>query len=67
MSGEEVFLGWIWLTSVEIGLLEDGGGVSKDEIDGAVDVAFTEELAEGVNVESVLEGNEAAFVEDGEI
>lgn len=47
--------------------LEDGGGAAEDEIDGAVDGGVEIELAFGVGVESVLEGDEAASVEDGAV
>ncbi|BAS71791.1 Os01g0312600, partial [Oryza sativa Japonica Group] len=48
---------------VEVAALEDDGGVAEDEVDGAVDVALAEELAEGVDVEGVLVADEAAPVE----
>lgn len=47
--------------------MEDDGGITEDEIDSAVDVTFTEKLAEGVDVQSILVSDEAALVEDGEV
>lgn len=47
--------------------MENDCSVSEDEIYGSVDVAFTVELAERVDVEGVLVTDEAAQVEDGEV
>lgn len=49
---------------IDIAVLEDGGGVSEDEVDGSVDIAFPEELSVGMNVECVLVAFEAASVKD---
>lgn len=48
-------------------VLEDYGGVAENEVDGAVDVAFSVELALGVDHESVLVALDGATVEDREI
>lgn len=32
-------------------VLEDGGGVAKDEVDGAVDVVVSKELVVGIGVD----------------
>ncbi|KAH0470260.1 hypothetical protein IEQ34_001818 [Dendrobium chrysotoxum] len=57
----------VGFAGVKIAVLEEGGGVAEDEVDGAVDVAVAVELAEGVDVESVLVADEAAAVEGGEV
>lgn len=67
MGREHVLLVFVWFACVEVAVLEDDGGVAEDEIDGAVDVAFAVELAEGMNVEGVLVAHEAALVECREI
>lgn len=67
MGGENVALVRVGSAGVEVAVLEDDGGVAEDEIDGAVDVAFAVELAEGVDVEGVLVGDEAAAVESREV
>lgn len=61
--------GIVTLVSAEydIATLEDGGGVTEDEVDAAVDVAFSVELAEGEGVECVLVANDATLVENGVI
>ena len=61
-GGELVLHG---LSDEDVGVLEDGGGVAEDEVDGAVDLTATVELAIGVGVESVLVSLEAASEEDG--
>lgn len=38
----------------DLAVLQDGGAVAEDEVDGAGDAAFAVELPEGVGVESVL-------------
>lgn len=43
-----------WTTKDKKAVLENGGGVAEDEVDGAVDIAFPVELTEGESVESVL-------------
>ena len=63
LGGEEVVLVGVGAAGVEVAVLEDGGGVAEDEVDGAVDVAVAVELAEGVGVEGVLIPHKAAFIE----
>lgn len=48
----------------EVAALEDGRGVSEDEVDGAVDAALSVELPEGEGVEGVLVAGDGAPVED---
>lgn len=67
MGGDRVFLAAHRLTSVDVTVLEDGGCVSEDEIDGAVDVTVSQELTARMKVESVLIAFERAVVEDGEV
>lgn len=55
------------LSGVDVAVLEDGGSVAEDEVDGAVDITVSIELPEGVDVESVLVALEAAAVEGGEV
>lgn len=55
------------IASDYVGILDHDGGVSEDEIDGAVNVALLVKLALRVDVESVLKAFESAAVEDGEI
>lgn len=42
--------------------LENDSGITKDVVDGSIDVALTVELAEGVDVEGVLVADYGAFV-----
>ena len=51
----------------QIAVLEYSGGVSEDEVDGAVYVAFSVELAECLCEECVLVAGDAAPEEDGVI
>lgn len=67
LSGDGVLLALERAPRENVAGLEDGGGVAEDEIDGAVDTAFAVELAEGMDVESILVGVEFAAVEDNEI
>lgn len=55
------------LPGLDVAVLENDGGVSEDEVDGAGDVAVAIELAVGVGVESVLETVDQALVEHGHI
>jgi hypothetical protein len=55
------------LARVQVAVLQHHGGVAEDEVDGAVDVAVAEELAEGVHVQRVLVPHEAAAVEGGQV
>ena len=43
--------------------MEHDGGVSEDEVDGAADGAVAVELAERVDVESVLVAEDLAAIE----
>lgn len=52
---------------MDVGVLDDGGSVAEDEIDGADDDAAGVELTVGVDVESVLIGEHVAAVEGREI
>jgi len=67
LSGDRVFLAAHRLTSVDVTVLEDGGCVSEDEIDGSVNIAVSQELTTRMKVESVLIAFERAGVEDGEV
>lgn len=60
-----VLLAWHRLPDVDGAVLDDGGCVAEDEVDGAEDLAVAVELALGVDVESVLVAFEAAPVENG--
>lgn len=51
--------------SVDFAVLEDCCTIAEDEVDGAVDVALTVELAEGMGVECVLVALDAASEEGG--
>ncbi|EYU24969.1 hypothetical protein MIMGU_mgv1a022106mg, partial [Erythranthe guttata] len=66
LGGDDVLLLVHWAACVDHAVLQNGGGVAKDEVDGAVDVAFFVELALRVDVECVLVPFEAAAVEHGE-
>lgn len=48
-------------------IVEDGGGVAEDEVDGAGDAAVPVELPEGVGVEGVLVAQEFHGVDDGQV
>lgn len=50
LSCEYVLLVRVGLSSVETAVLKDNSCISKDEVDGAVDVTFFVELAERVDV-----------------
>lgn len=67
LSGDRVFLAAHRLTRVDVAVLEDSCCVSEDEVDGAVDIAVSQELTARVKVESVLIAFERTFVEDGEV
>ena len=67
LSGDRIELALEGEARVDVARLEDDGGVAKDEVNGAVDVAFAVELAVGVGVEGVLVGLEAAPEEGGEV
>lgn len=54
-------------SGIDVAVLEDGGGVSEDKVNGTIDVAVSVELSEGVDIESVLVTFEAAAVEGGEV
>jgi len=53
------------LSGNQVALLEDDGGVSKNEVNGAGDERVSVELPVGVCVECVLEGIYATTVYDG--
>ncbi|CAA7394999.1 unnamed protein product [Spirodela intermedia] len=51
----------------DVAVLEDGGGVAKDEVDSAADAALAEELAQGVGVERVLVAGDLRAEVGGEV
>lgn len=67
LGSEYVALVRVGFSSIEVAILENDGSVTKDKVDGTVDIAFAIELTEGVNVESVLIANEAALVKCREV
>lgn len=56
-----------WFAGEDVAVLENDGGIAEDEIDSAIYVAISIELAIGVDIEGVLVAFEAAPVEDGEV
>lgn len=48
-------------------VVEDGGGVAEDEIDGSLDAAGPVELAERVHEQRVLVAEELAVLDEGEV
>ena len=54
LSRDHVFLTRVWSTRVNVTVLENGSGVSEDEIDGAGNETVDVELTVGMDVESVL-------------
>lgn len=50
---------------IEVAVLENDGCTIEDELDSVVDVAFSVELVERMDVENVLVSLEAAVVECG--
>lgn len=52
---------------MDVTVLQDSRGISKDEINGAIDMTVAIELPLGVYKESVLVAPEAAPVEDREV
>ena len=58
---------FFWAAREEEAVLEHGGGVAEDEVDGARDAAVAVEVAERVRVQRVLVALEGAAVEDGEV
>lgn len=48
----------------DIATLEDGSGVSEDEVDAAVYLTFSVELAEGKCVECILVTDNATLVQN---
>lgn len=63
LCGDGVELVAHWETWIDVAVLEDHGGVAEYEIDGAVDVALSVELAKRVRVQCVLVSFEATAVE----
>lgn len=55
------------LSRLDVAALVDDCRISKDEVDGAGDVALTVELTVGVRIKGVLEGTERAPVEYREV
>lgn len=49
----------------KLAVLDDHGGVAKDEVNGAGDGAVAEELPQGVGVEGVLVALDLAAIDDG--
>lgn len=56
LSGDHVLLFGIGAAGLDVTVLEDDGGVAKDEINGADDHAVNEKLTIGVDVKSILVG-----------
>lgn len=65
LGSNDVGLAVVGLAYEYVGVLDDGGRVAEDEVDGAEDVAFSVELPLGVDAEGVLVPLDAAAVEDG--
>lgn len=65
LGSDGVLLGGHWLASVDATILEYHGSITKDEVHGAINVTFSEELAIGVNIECVLEPNDIAPIDHG--
>ena len=62
-----VEVAWLGLAIDEVAVLEDGGCVSEDIVDGSQYVALSVELSEGLSKKRVLIGANAALVEDGAV
>lgn len=56
-----------WLPDDHLAVLEDGGCVPKDEVDGSTDGAVAVELPVGLGVEGVLVPVHVAVVENGQV
>lgn len=67
MGGDHVSLVANRSSDEDFAVLEDGGGVPENEIDGAVDLAVAVELAEGVEEERVLITFYCAPIYDGKV
>jgi hypothetical protein len=67
LRGDGVLLAGQRAAREERAVLEHGGGVAEDEVDGARDAAVAVELAQRVRVQRVLVPLEGAAVEDGEV
>ncbi|KAL0904097.1 hypothetical protein M5K25_026169 [Dendrobium thyrsiflorum] len=63
LCGDCVLLHRHWLSRPNNAFLENDGGIAEDEVDGAEDVAFAEELALRVDVKGVLVAYDAAVVD----
>lgn len=51
----------------DVGVLNDGGGIAKDKVNSAVNLAITVELAEWVGIECVLEPDHCASVKHRQV
>jgi len=60
-----IFVGRV--SGIDVAILENNSGVSKDEVHHPINVAFSIKLLLGVDIEGVLIAFKVAFVEDGEI
>lgn len=67
LRGDGVFLVGEAFLGEDGAVLEDGGGIAENEVDGAADVAVAEELAHRVGVKGVLVACNAASEEHREI
>lgn len=65
LSSHHVFLAGVGSSGVDIAVLKHRRRVSKNEVNCSGDVAVDEELAEGVDVQSVLVSQHVASVEGG--
>ena len=52
---------------MDVTVLDDGGGIAEDEVDGADDDALDVELTVGMDVECVLIGEHVAAVKSREV
>lgn len=65
LGGDDALLIFEGFPDDHLAVLEDGGCVAEDEIDGAGDGAVTVKLAVGVGVECILVAVHLAVVENG--
>lgn len=63
--GSDCISATTWTTCKDVAVLENSGCVSKDEVNGSINVTVTVKLAVGVNVECVLVTFKAALIENG--
>lgn len=67
LGGNHVLLATVWLVSVHVAILKDGGRIAKDKVDRTGNEALDKKLAVGMDIEGVLVGEDVALGKGREI